>query len=300
MLLILILYALTGSTFVFGEAAVRYMPPVFFVMTRMFLAGGLILGYQYFKNRASLRIKKKDWLIIFYISFLLLFLAYVTEFWALQYVTGAKVALLWNLSPFITAIFAYYSFKEEMTFKKFLGLLIGFFGFIPILIEPAAREKLIYSMFSLSWAEMFLIIGIIASAYGWILFKFAMDRGYQPLVINGYAMIIAGFLSLIVSLMFENWSPFPISYWFISCWYIFYLTLVGNIICYNLYGYLLKRYSTTYLSFCGFITPIFTAIMQYFYFGTSIGIPFVVSLILVSIGLYIFYQEELRQGYIKQ
>jgi len=126
-----------------------------------------------------------------------------------------------------------------------------------------------------------------------------MDRGYQPLVINGYAMIISGVFSLITSLAWEPWNPLPVSNWPLALWYIFYLTLVGNIICFNLYGYLLKKYSTTYLSFCGFMTPIFAAILQYFFFGNPVGIPFIITLVLVSIGLYIFYQEELRQGYIK-
>ncbi|HJM69197.1 MAG TPA: DMT family transporter [Candidatus Babeliales bacterium] len=300
MLLIMILFALFGSTFVFGEAAVRYVQPVFFVMIRMFIAGFLMLGYQFFKDRPSLSIKKKDWLMLFQTSFFLLFFAYVIEFWVLQYVTGAKVSLLWNLSPFITAIFAYYFFNEKMTGKKILGLVIGFLGFIPILIAPAQREHLIHKMFSLSWAETILIIAVIAAAYGWIVFKRVMDRGYQPTVINGYAMVISGFLSLLLSLVSESWTPFPVSNWAMAGWYIFYLTLVGNIICFNLYGYLLNRYSTTYLSFCGFMTPMFAAIIQYFYFGNPVGIPFILSLILVSIGLYIFYQEELRQGYIKE
>ncbi len=299
MFLVLLLFALFGSTFVFGEAAVLYVKPVFFVMIRMFLAGFLILAYQFFQDRASLKVRPKDWWVIGQTSFYLLFFAYIIEFWVLQYVTGAKVSLLWNLSPFVTAVFAYFWFSEKMTPKKLLGLGFGFFGFIPILLAPAAREESIGGLFSLSWPELLLIVAVIAAAYGWIMFRRVMDRGYQPLVINGYAMIIAGVLSLIVSLIFEPWNPVPVLNWSHAIWYILYLTLVGNLICFNLYGYLLKRYSTTYLSFCGFMTPIFSAILQYFYFGNPVGIPFVITLVLVSIGLYIFYQEELRQGYVK-
>lgn len=280
MFLVMLLFALFGSTFVFGEAAVWYIRPVFFVMIRFFLAGTLILGYQWFRNRASLVVKFKDWWPLVQTSFFLFFFAYVIEFWVLQFVSGAKVSLIWNLSPFVTAVFAYFWFKELMTSKKFLGLAIGFLGFFPLLMAPSVREDMAGTVFNISWPEAILIIAVFASALGWILFRRMMDRGYQTLVINGYSMIIAGFLSLFTSLMFEGpWNPVPVLDWYKGLWYIFYMTLVGNLICFNLYGYLLKRYSTTYLSFCGFMTPLFAAVIQYFYLGNAVGKEFIITLV---------------------
>ena len=43
--------------------------------------------------------------------------------------------------------------------------------------------------------------------------------------------------------------------------YSFALVIIANIIGYNLYGYLLSRYSATFLSFAGFMTPLFAALL---------------------------------------
>jgi drug/metabolite transporter (DMT)-like permease len=55
-------------------------------------------------------------------------------------------------------------------------------------------------------------------------------------------------------------------------------------------------YSATALSFFGFIIPFFTSIMGWFWLGEEVNIWFFISLIIVSFGLYLFYQEELKQG----
>jgi drug/metabolite transporter (DMT)-like permease len=71
------------------------------------------------------------------------------------------------------------------------------------------------------------------------------------------------------------------------------LIAISNLICYNLYGYLLKKYSVTFVSFAGFITPLFTALFGWWYLGEVVTWPFYVSAIIVFAGLCIFNQEEL-------
>lgn len=300
MFLVFVLFILFATTFVFGEAAISYVSPIFLVGVRMLFASVLLSAYQFVLNRSSLRLRSKDIPLIIITSIFLMYITYAVEFWSFQYISGAKVALIWNLSPFFTALIAYFALKEIMTVKKFLGLVIGFLGFIPVLVAPTAEEAGMISLLNITWPEFLLALSVMGAAYGWILFRHVMDRGYQPLVINAYAMCVAGILCLITSYFLEGpWDPVPVYNMIFATGYTIYLTVVGNVICFNLYGYLLKRYSTTYLSFCGSMTPLFAAIIQYFYLGKAVGIPFIVTLILVSFGLYIFYQEELRQGYVK-
>jgi len=73
------------------------------------------------------------------------------------------------------------------------------------------------------------------------------------------------------------------------------LILIGNIICYNLYGKLLHRYSATTLSFFGCTTPLFAALFGWFWLREEVSPWFYVTALLVGVGLYIFYQEELKE-----
>jgi drug/metabolite transporter (DMT)-like permease len=110
---------------------------------------------------------------------------------------------------------------------------------------------------------------------------------------NGLSMLAGGVMALVNSAIVEDWNPIPVTEVrpFVDCMLL--LILISNMICYNLYGFLLKRYSVTFVSFAGFITPLFTALFGWFWLGEVVTWPFYVSAIIVLAGLFVFNQEEL-------
>lgn len=114
---------------------------------------------------------------------------------------------------------------------------------------------------------------------------------------NGFSMLLGGIGALIHSFAVENWNPVPVTGFipFIECAIL--LIIISNIICYNLYGHLLKKYSPTFMSFAGFTTPLFTALFGWFFLGEVVTWPFFISFLIVLFGLIIFDQEDLKQGY---
>ena len=62
-----------------------------------------------------------------------------------------------------------------------------------------------------------------------------------------------------------------------------------------LYGYLLKSYTTTFLSFAGFLSPLFGALYGWVFLSEKISWHFYLSCAIVFAGLYLFYQDELTQ-----
>jgi drug/metabolite transporter (DMT)-like permease len=119
------------------------------------------------------------------------------------------------------------------------------------------------------------------------------ENGYSPFTANGLSMVTGGVMALVHSSLVESWDPIPVTAIrpFLDCMLL--LILISNLICYNLYGYLLRRYSVTFISFAGFITPLFTALFGWFYLGEVVTWPFYVSAAIVFIGLFTFNQEEL-------
>lgn len=294
MIFIVFLYALCASTFTICKALLEYAKPFFSIGIRMLVAGGILLAYSYWKNRSVFTIQKKDrWLFVQIIVFHVYF-SYILDLWSLQYITSSKSSLLYNLSPFLAALFSYFYFSEKMTLKKWLGLLIGFSGFLPEMLFKGAGPTGYY----LSFPEIILLGAVISGVYGWItLRKLVKDGLYSPMMVNGVGMVGGGILALITSFFVEGWSVSPVS----SLWpFIQLMTLIiiiGNLLFYNFYGYLLTRYTATFLSFAGFTTPLFAALFGWFFLGESVEWPFFISIFVVFIGLYIFYQEELKQGY---
>lgn len=225
-----------------------------------------------------------------------IYLTNVFEFWGLQYLTSSKTCFIYSLSPFISALFSYFLLAEVVSKKKWLGFIIGFIGFIPLLLSTTHEENLAGTFFVFSWAELAVVAATITSVYGWILLKqLVKDEGLSPSIANGIAMLLGGSLALGHSRLTETWNPIPVTDLlpFFKC--TLFLIVVSNCICYNLYGYLLKRYSATFMSFAGLTTPLFSALFGWLILGETTTIAFWLSFTLLCFGLVIFYQEELKQ-----
>jgi drug/metabolite transporter (DMT)-like permease len=76
------------------------------------------------------------------------------------------------------------------------------------------------------------------------------------------------------------------------------MIFISNIICYNLYGYLLKWFSETMISFFDLLSPLYASINAYLFLEVPFHPIILVSTVLVSVGLFIVYRIELKQGYI--
>jgi len=315
MFLVLLQYLLLASTFTLGKAAIHYASPVFFISVRMLLAGSLLLGYMYFFNKKSWQFSTKDILSYAQLTLFHIYISFLCEFWALQYVSSAKACLLYNLSPFVTALFSYCMFAERLNGKKWLGLAIGLFGFLPILLAHAPKEGIAGQLWGLSLPEISLLISVCSSAYAWLLIKkLIQHKGYSILMLNGIAMTSGGVLAFITSLFVDGAprvsccaaSGDSLGAYFTAVLgtqeigflmfmiYLIALIIIANIICFNIYGFLLRRYSATFLSFAGFTTPLFAAVWGYVLLAETIGWHFFASLGITFVGLYLFYQQELK------
>jgi drug/metabolite transporter (DMT)-like permease len=300
MFYVVLLYALFASVFTIAKTGLDYSEPLFFVGTRMMMAGAMMLIFQYFFKRESFVFKKEHFFRVFRLALFNIYLTNVFEFWGLKHLTSFKTCFIYSLSPFVSAILSYVIFSEKLNPKKWLGLIVGFAGFAPILLSQTAAEEQTGHLLFLSFAELAVIGAAISSVYGWILLsQLVKENGYSPFMVNGLSMLIGGTMALSHSALVETWDPSPVSSWmpFLSC--AFALIVISNFICYNLYGELLKKYSATFMSFAGFTTPLFTALFGWIYLGEVITWPFYLSALIVFCGLLLFYRQEIEDSQIK-
>ncbi len=303
MFLVIFLYMLMASTFTIGKVIMSYLNPLFFIGVRMIVGGGCLLAYQYLFKRDSFCIKKKDYLLFAGLAFFHIFLTFCCEFWALGRMGSAKLCLFFNLMPFVTALLSYILFTEKITKKQFAGLVIGFLGFLPILMGQNFETSAVGFM---SWAEIVLLVSVFSGAYGWIIMQQLVDKDdYSPVFANGIGMFFGGILSMFASLAVEGAPKLLMTSGSLTTdlltvvGYTGLLIIIANFICYNLYGFLLRSYTATFVSFAGFICPLFTAVYGWFFLGETVGWAFFATSVIVLFGLYIFHQDELKKGFIK-
>lgn len=300
---VVFLYAAWSSVFALGKWTLEHSPPLFLTAARMLLAGAVLIAYLAIRNRTALKINRKQWISIGLLALLNIYLTNALEFWGLQQMTAAKTCFFYSLSPFFTALLSYFHFKEKMNRLKWIGMAVGFIGFLPVLMTQKGSGELLSSLAFLSWPELALIGATLCSCYGWILLRLLVkDQETSSLMANGSSMLIGGVLALVHSFAVEPWSPLPVPTadfpQFLQG--ITAMTLVSNILCYNLYGYLLKRFTATFISFMGLLSPIFASLSAWAVVGERPSPVIFLSTAVVSIGLWLIYSGELRQGYIRK
>lgn len=295
MYLVFVLYALFASVFTIAKTGLEYSQPLFLVGSRMFTAGALMLGYQFLFHRQDFVFHKKHIWRLFQLALFNIYLTNALEFWGLRYLTSFKTCFIYSLSPFVAALFSYLMLSEKMTMKKWIGLAVGFIGFTPILFSNTTAEESAGQLLFFSWAEVAVICAAVFSVYGWILLKqLVKEGGYSPFMANGLSMLVGGAMALVNSLLVEDWNPLPVTEFlpFLECAVL--LMIISNLLAYNLYGYLLRRYSATFMSFAGFTTPLFTALFGWFFLGENVTLPFYLSSAVVFTGLLIFHEDEIK------
>lgn len=306
-LLLILLCAFSASTYTVGKAALQYTLPLFLIGIRLFFSGIIFLTYYYYKYREWPSLHKHDYWVLAQVSFASFYFAYSMEFWSLQYMASSKTALLYNLSPVIAACFSYFVFNEKMTSKKIIGLAICLLSFLPVLLSSDPTEGT-NSFFFLSLPELGIFAAVVSFTYGWVVIRKAIKRHFIPTVfVNGIGMIVGGIAALITTYIAEipnnplqdlwihPWLPvtqiMPFLLW------AFILVMVGNVICYILYGYLLQKYTATFVTLGELATPLFAALYGWVFLQEHIAWSFFFSMIVLGIGSYIFYKEERRLGY---
>ena len=301
MISIMVMYAFFASTLTINKAVLSYAQPVFYVAVRMLLGGVLLLCYQLLRNRDSFSLIRTHSRGFLSVAFFQIYCSYVIGTLGLQYQSSVKVGLLFALTPFITVVFSYFWFSECLTLIKLLGLLIGFSGFIPILLTSTPQEQALGNVVGfISWPELATLSSVIAYAYGWIVTRRLVKyKGVPPVLLNGASMFFGGFWALMSSPLIDSWDPWPVSNFLYFIGLLLLVVIIGNLVVFNLYASLLKTYTATLVAFVGFTEPIFTAVYGNIFLHEKVTWHFFASFFIIFLGLYLFYKEELKQGYIE-
>ena len=292
MFLVVLMYSILALTFVFAKKTLAYAHPFFLIGFRMILAGTILILYQRFFSKTSFSINKSDYWLFFKVALFHIYFSFIFEFWSMQYLSALKITIIYSATPFVAAILSYILLKERLSWQKILGIIIGLGGLAPILVLQAGSAGTSAQGSYVSLPECVLFLAVISGAYAWFLVKELMNKGYGLGMINGVAMLIGGILSFFTAGIFEGFTQ-PVSNWPMFLAWLSLLILAANIIVYNFYGWLLRYYSITFVTFAGFLSPTFGTVYEWLFFGGKITWHHFASLALVALGLYIFHREEL-------
>lgn len=295
MWLIVLMYAIFASSFPITKILRMYTTPIFLTGVRMLIGGGILLTYYAFYRKKNCTIYKHQYWTYAQIIFIGIYLNYIARFWAIEYLTSVKACFLFNISPLLSSFFSYIFFGETISKKQWLGFFFGFSALAPIILTSSPSEAFMGEFAFVSWPELAMLFSVAADSYKWILMrKLVKEQTCSPVLANGLCMGLGGLFALITAFFIEG--AFPVNHMVPFTGYILLYILISNIISYNLYGFLLRSYTATFLSLAGFMAPLFAAFYGWALLNEHISWHFYLSIVMLAIGLYLFYQDELRKN----
>ena len=232
LLLAIMVYAMWSTVFPLMKMTLGHAPPFFLTGSRMAIAGVLILGYLLIRKRASLKISGKQLLSISILGLLSVYLSNVFECLGLQHLTAAKTCFIYSLGPFFSALFSYLHFGEVMNRRKWIGMLIGFAGIVPVLYLQKGGDELLTSIPLLSWPELSVMGASLCAVYGWVILR-KLVKDIPPTMANGGSMLIGGLFALLHSTFVETWNPIPVAQadWGSFAQLLFIMIFISNLLC---------------------------------------------------------------------
>jgi len=300
--MIFLAYFFLATAISANKALLAFLPPSFFVGIRMLTAGSIMIAYNYFRSkRMRFSYFKHDILKIIIISLFTSFIPSILKAYGFKHMFSSKAALMGSIDPFVTAIYAYILFSEKLTWKKFLGIIIGFLGITLIVVSRSPIEEPLLAWLQISYPELALIGSVAIGRYGWILIRSLLKKErYKPTEINGLTMFVSGILALITSYFIDSPGSINITSIpkFLSLFT--YTIFAGNILGYALFAKCFATYNITFVSLAGFSITIFVTLIGWLFLGEPITPIFVLSSFIIFAGLVIFHLDGLKKGYQKK
>jgi drug/metabolite transporter (DMT)-like permease len=260
----LVLCAIWGSTWLAIKLGLRDLPPITFAGIRFGLAA-VILGGVAVISGERLPVSRKDWILLGYTGFLTITVNYALVFWGEQYIASGLAAVLSATVPlFGLPIAHHYLASEPLTWAKLVGVLLGVIG-VGIIFsgEFGIGGPLAF------WASVGIVISALAAAHAGVLVK-AKGTHIEPAVLAGVQMaggcipLLLGGLALEGSPLDFHWTPLAV-----AC--LVYLTLLGSVIAFLIYYWLIRHTAVTSVLMIPLVTPLVAVLIGVLFAGETMG-----------------------------
>ncbi len=261
------------------------------------IIGGIGIGLfiQYYKSTiygSQLRQQVKNWPYFLEVTLFGIVIPCCLRAWGLNYISSTKAAFMFTLMPLFTALFSYVLYKEKLSFQKSAGLMLGFLGMMPTLFTSSVQEDLTGSFAFFSLPELAMLGAVASFGYNFIaLKKLVKTRGCPAPVVNAVTMLFGGIISLNLAFLVEpvwHYKDPGIFFAFLALQIV-----ISNFLCANIQASLLRTYSPTFMAFASFLTPLCASFFGWLLLNEEIRYQYLISLIIVMIGLALFYYDEI-------
>jgi len=238
-----------GSTWIFIKLGLRDLPPFTFAGIRFLLASA-ILWAMVIARRRPLPKTGRDWLKLAWMGSITFALNYGLIFWGEQHISSGLAAVLQAMIPAFGLIFAhFYLPNERLTARKLAGVATGVAGVGLIFYDQMKIEGMAALQGSVA-----LLLSSVCAAYSNVFIK-AHCQHIDSSVIAAGQMVWGVFPLLTLGAVLEG-DPFDHRWSMRSALALAYLALIGSVLAFLLYFWLVTKIEVTKTMLISLVTPV--------------------------------------------
>ena len=285
--LLLILLALIWASAFFNIKIATYsFGPITIAFIRVFFGAIPVLLICYYK-KIKIEAFSKDWHWFAMIGLINLVAPFFLIAYGVQSVQSNLAAILMSTTPLSSTVLGHFYLKNErFNFIKTVGILIGFSGIIFLFSDNLLIDD--NNFFS----ALIILLGSTCYVIGGVLtLKISKKRNEN---VTGSILIWA--VIILIPIVIFTEKPWEISPRLDSTISVIYLGLVSTGIAWLLRFKILVKNGLIFQSQVSYLIPIFGTILSYIFLKELITIKVLISLIAVSLGIYIVRRSDYKKS----
>jgi drug/metabolite transporter (DMT)-like permease len=260
----LVLCGIWGSTWLFIKVGLADLPPLTFAGIRFVIAFTILFLLIRIRN-IPLPQSRAEWGLLAITGILSFGLNYGLIFWGEQYISSGLAAVLQATIPAFGLVFAHLHLPgERLSWARMGGVILGIFGVAVVFSNQLA----VAGKQALAGCVAVLISSIVV-AYSNVLVK-AYGTKLNPAVLAAGQMFFGLLLLFAVGLPFEG-SPLSFHWTRRAVIALLYLAIVGSVIAFLLYYWLVLNMDVTKSMLIALVTPVVAVLLGMLVLNEEIG-----------------------------
>jgi len=271
-LLLILLAAIWGSSFIFMRATAADFGPVVLITLRIGIAAFCLLGFLLVKQR--LQEFLQNWKSLFIIGLFNSALPFLFLAYASLSLNAGVMSIINALTPVFTALIAHFWLKDKMTKLQLLGMFIAMLGIIFLVWDKMSWNAV--SWLPIAAAVMTTVTyGIAANSTKKYL------QHVSPMTASVGTLFFATLFMLLLSVFFlPDFSTIPTLSWV----YAITLGVLCTALAYLLFFRLIQHIGPAKAVSVTFIIPIFSFLWAYLLLGEVVTVRMWIATVIILFG----------------
>jgi drug/metabolite transporter (DMT)-like permease len=260
----LLLCLIWGSTWIFIKLGLDDWPPFTFAALR-FLLAALILWVIVWVRRSQLPRRPSDWMMMAWLGVVSFSVNYGLIFWGENRISSGLTAVLQAMIPAFGLIMAHhYLPNERITPAKLVGVALGITG-----VGVIFADQMNVAGTSALWGGAAILLSALCVAYANVQLKLHCGHLDTPVLVAGQMSF--GMVPLFAMSWLAEAGPFKLRWTTTAAVSLVYLAIVGSVIAFLLYFWMVKKIDVTKTMLISLVTPVVALLIGWLVRGETLN-----------------------------